>query len=117
MFIFFFFKQKTAYEMRISDWSSDVCSSDLTISSKASPGSDGLPNWRSQYNLQVRIKRVIQGKENRHIVPASAIAHAQIRDDRDFLAVLRPDGEGGYTLMTANLWAYRPKIKIGRAHV
>src|SRR3546814_10604644 len=29
MFYFFFFKQKTAYEMRISDWSSDVCSSDL----------------------------------------------------------------------------------------
>src|SRR3546814_10861756 len=27
---FFFFKQKTAYEMRISDWSSDVCSSDLS---------------------------------------------------------------------------------------
>src|SRR3546814_7136720 len=32
MFVFFFFfKQKTAYEMRISDWSSDVCSSDLTV--------------------------------------------------------------------------------------
>src|SRR3546814_4126931 len=30
--IFFFFKQKTAYEMRISDWSSDVCSSDLLAS-------------------------------------------------------------------------------------
>src|SRR3546814_7077563 len=29
VFSFFFFKQKTAYEMRISDWSSDVCSSDL----------------------------------------------------------------------------------------
>src|SRR3546814_3822081 len=29
VFDFFFFKQKTAYEMRISDWSSDVCSSDL----------------------------------------------------------------------------------------
>src|SRR3546814_3445796 len=29
--VFFFFKQKTAYEMRISDWSSDVCSSDLGI--------------------------------------------------------------------------------------
>src|SRR3546814_10692205 len=29
LMIFFFFKQKTAYEMRISDWSSDVCSSDL----------------------------------------------------------------------------------------
>src|SRR3546814_2457302 len=30
-FLFFFFKQKTAYEMRISDWSSDVCSSDLLL--------------------------------------------------------------------------------------
>src|SRR3546814_9306468 len=29
--LLFFFKQKTAYEMRISDWSSDVCSSDLQI--------------------------------------------------------------------------------------
>src|SRR3546814_1041329 len=29
-YIIFFFKQKTAYEMRISDWSSDVCSSDLS---------------------------------------------------------------------------------------
>src|SRR3546814_16340066 len=29
--MFFFFKQKTAYEMRISDWSSDVCSSDLAV--------------------------------------------------------------------------------------
>src|SRR3546814_6212593 len=32
---FFFFKQKTAYEMRISDWSSDVCSSDLPGGSQA----------------------------------------------------------------------------------
>src|SRR3546814_9051720 len=31
VFMFFFFKQKTAYEMRISDWSSDVCSSDLGL--------------------------------------------------------------------------------------
>src|SRR3546814_2596404 len=31
VFLFFFFKQKTAYEMRISDWSSDVCSSDLKV--------------------------------------------------------------------------------------
>src|SRR3546814_2182691 len=38
-FIFFFFKQKTAYEMRISDWSSDVCSSDL---SEATRQRDGL---------------------------------------------------------------------------
>src|SRR3546814_17703034 len=31
LLVFFFFKQKTAYEMRISDWSSDVCSSDLLV--------------------------------------------------------------------------------------
>src|SRR3546814_16753518 len=36
--VFFFFKQKTAYEMRISDWSSDVCSSDLAEES---------PGWRA----------------------------------------------------------------------
>src|SRR3546814_7808938 len=32
--VFFFFKQKTAYEMRISDWSSDVCSSDLGLQAR-----------------------------------------------------------------------------------
>src|SRR3546814_2002677 len=37
-FVFFFFKQKTAYEMRISDWSSDVCSSDLVH--------PGIGRWR-----------------------------------------------------------------------
>src|SRR3546814_3644382 len=36
--VFFFFKQKTAYEMRISDWSSDVCSSDLP-----EPSTEGRP--------------------------------------------------------------------------
>src|SRR3546814_8459161 len=40
LLIFFFFKQKTAYEMRISDWSSDVCSSDLH---DVSPGGSQLP--------------------------------------------------------------------------
>src|SRR3546814_2691357 len=35
VFIFFLFKQKTAYEMRISDWSSDVCSSDLYFTDKS----------------------------------------------------------------------------------
>src|SRR3546814_12201888 len=45
LFMFFFFKQKTAYEMRISDWSSDVCSSDLIggLVAGASKG-EGLGN-------------------------------------------------------------------------
>src|SRR3546814_20481790 len=39
--LFFFFKQKTAYELRISDWSSDVCSSDLSIRLRCVAGLDG----------------------------------------------------------------------------
>src|SRR3546814_18100656 len=48
MIVFFFFKQKTAYEMRISDWSSDVCSSDLSAVSKvvSAPANAGPANQR-----------------------------------------------------------------------
>src|SRR3546814_6679991 len=42
VFCFFFFKQKTAYEMRISDWSSDVCSSDLAAAGGVEDGTVGL---------------------------------------------------------------------------
>src|SRR3546814_4716579 len=42
-YFFFFFKQKTAYEMRISDWSSDVCSSDLAMSAPASASASAMP--------------------------------------------------------------------------
>src|SRR3546814_8837879 len=41
--IFFFFKQKTAYDMRISDWSSDVCSSDLQGSHDVSSARNNMP--------------------------------------------------------------------------
>src|SRR3546814_2115179 len=43
---FFFFKQKTAYEMRISDWSSDVCSSDLLECCCSEQGT--LSRWPSK---------------------------------------------------------------------
>src|SRR3546814_14892350 len=43
-FIFCFFKQKTAYEMRISDWSSDVCSSDLARALANQPFYHGCAN-------------------------------------------------------------------------
>src|SRR3546814_5715362 len=45
-FVFFFFKQKTAYEMRISDWSSDVCSSDLSSPRNAWTGGSCRRTWR-----------------------------------------------------------------------
>src|SRR3546814_6432119 len=48
VFFVFFFKQKTAYEMRISDWSSDVCSSDLAPRrlAAAGRGAEGLCRQR-----------------------------------------------------------------------
>src|SRR3546814_4203042 len=47
-FLFFFFKQKTAYEVRISDWSSDVCSSDLAEISESSARSSWLRRRRAR---------------------------------------------------------------------
>src|SRR3546814_8775724 len=45
-FFFFFCKQKTAYEMRISDWSSDVCSSDLACSASIAPNDQRYASGR-----------------------------------------------------------------------
>src|SRR3546814_1857599 len=58
MFVFFFFKQKTAYEMRISDWSSDVCSSDLIKEAKSLRGraaavAQTLAAWRERKASEV----------------------------------------------------------------
>src|SRR3546814_2906125 len=68
---FFFFKQKTAYEMRISDWSSDVCSSDLAAAIQlfgAYKGTDReeglrwvLP-WLTRKKIAVRANNVISDK-------------------------------------------------------
>src|SRR3546814_1221393 len=52
---FFFFKQKTAYEMRISDWSSDVCSSDLTLKRLMGGANFASRRWIwEQYDSLVR---------------------------------------------------------------
>src|SRR3546814_1321879 len=51
--LFFFFKQKTAYEMRISDWSSDVCSSDLQYRG----GSTAISSWGRDAHCLPRHRR------------------------------------------------------------
>src|SRR3546814_1898128 len=56
----FFYKQKTAYEMRISDWSSDVCSSDLTaeqqipVAAAQLPPQQGRSHRRQQHRANFR---------------------------------------------------------------
>src|SRR3546814_7972099 len=64
--MFFFFKQKTAYEMRISDWSSDVCSSDLCGNSWRE-GQAGTAGYKS-------MTRIGSPRESRD---PSSIAHGR----------------------------------------
>src|SRR3546814_10443897 len=54
-FVVFFFKQKTAYEMRISDWSSDVCSSDLIDRLRARGGDQ----WRIAPPSNAKSTRIV----------------------------------------------------------
>src|SRR3546814_9404493 len=61
--LFFFFKQKTAYEMRISDWSSDVFSSDLTAHPELFELAKGLKKLMTELNSH-------QQKEERILFPA-----------------------------------------------
>src|SRR3546814_3217765 len=74
--IFFFFKQKTAYEMRISDWSSDVCSSDLIGPTT---------------NEVTRIREAGDHSDRRAVAPASqAHAGAVGHPAPDLLTLVRP---------------------------
>src|SRR3546814_8992253 len=63
-FYFFFFKQKTAYEMRISDWSSDVCSSDLIVKG-ARRGGGAIDLARAQYALGIEPVAMVRGQIGR----------------------------------------------------
>src|SRR3546814_2586556 len=93
--MFFFFKQKTAYEMRISDWSSDVCSSDLEPLLRLAcggpadrdPRSGGAaypgaarsrleqPRWRGHQEAQGRERRTA----GRHCLPP--VLHRERRSE------------------------------------
>src|SRR3546814_8465292 len=67
---FFFFKQKTAYEMRISDWSSDVCSSDLHV--KPAEGLD------RHCDRRLRGRRICHVERQGDHATAERLRHRQI---------------------------------------
>src|SRR3546814_4645614 len=99
--VFFFFKQKTAYEMRISDWSSDVCSSDLAARGLA------LARWKP---------RLVDARGGGR-GPGGLVGG----DDNDLGLVV---GDGGQQLAVFGLrkgeFGVGQKVaerKIGRAHV
>src|SRR3546814_3060448 len=77
MLCFFFFKQKTAYEMRISDWSSDVCSSDLR------------QGWRA-INSTLGVARVVAAADAPIAVPEAVIERLRAREGKDGCVRLEP---------------------------
>src|SRR3546814_21160386 len=85
---FFFFKQKTAYEMRISDWSSDVCSSDL--------GRDGEPGRVEpvvgQLEAAVRLAQDLRRRQPAVVEAEDAVVIAAVRDGVVALADLEAGG-------------------------
>src|SRR3546814_5028057 len=65
---FFFFKQKTAYEMRISDWSSDVCSSDLEAAEEHELDEGDAP-CRSQLHERRQDRKAHGARQAEHDAP------------------------------------------------
>src|SRR3546814_2066982 len=65
--MFFFFKQKTAYEMRISDWSSDVCSSDLVTANKSFGATTLRQRHAKASGKTLRLQYVAKGGAKRDV--------------------------------------------------
>src|SRR3546814_18764415 len=90
---FFFFKQKTAYEMRISDWSSDVCSSDLLLDRAALLGSrlrdrGGAP--AAPYRAGDEPAQAVGGSFRRQSGVGRGAPQARLSSDRQGRATLQP---------------------------
>src|SRR3546814_6381926 len=95
---FFFFKQKTAYEMRISDWSSDVCSSDL-------------PGMGIKFN-HVDLERVEEVFHRRVVMAAAGAAHRRRGLHRSQLARRRTEGFRSVRLCPAD----RKSTRLNSSH-
>src|SRR3546814_5962919 len=104
-----FFKQKTAYEMRISDWSSDVCSSDLVVQ-LCDTASDR--RWHSPARRRVSDHRMLMASTRSPLVEfhgvekryaggsAAAVAALDLAIGRgEFLTLLGPSGSGKTTTL------------------
>src|SRR3546814_11240028 len=97
---FFFVKQKTAYEMRISDWSSDVCSSDPTEIGRDDPLRDALRYARERQHAAVEIGRDDEEEDRRRNLrgfeqdAAESLPVERTPHQGDDEAACRADGAG-----------------------
>src|SRR3546814_14404272 len=103
---FFFFKQKTAYEMRISDWSSDVCSSDLQKANRPITG-----RWPSYFATEAfaAILEVSTGGSVRIVAAYSAISTKSQNPDPAHSSMVAPFTRSMARKTTANR---RKNIKL-----
>src|SRR3546814_1424096 len=82
---FLFFKQKTAYEMRISDWSSDVCSSDLEAEAEIGPSQQGGDRVEIEQALQ-QVGIIGDRIDHRHLQGAEGCLADAVEIDFDAVA-------------------------------
>src|SRR3546814_5209021 len=111
VYFFFFFKQKTAYEMRISDWSSDVCSSDLVDEQR-----------------EAQIAGLVGIYENMRPADAAAIFDGldievlinvldRMREQKSAAILAGMNPERARQVTTELAQRQKPPAQIGRAHV
>src|SRR3546814_2015449 len=125
----FFFKEKTAYEMRISDWSSDVCSSDLQ-----KPYYDYMLTYSPYDNLAKRaypamfIGTGLWDSQVQYWEPAKYVARLRDVDSGGQTIVFRTNMDAGHGGKSGRFRRYRERAEmyafmldqlgeIGRAHV
>src|SRR3546814_8664137 len=106
-FVFYFFKQKMAYEMRISDWSSDVCSSDL-IPEEVTPalGPDATALGQIYWYT-------LEGRDPKTGKPTGGWDPHELRTLQDFYVKYALTSAQGVSEV-ASVGGF---VKIGRAHV
>src|SRR3546814_1817396 len=103
--LFFFFKQKTAYEMRISDWSSDVCSSDLQNHGNYIVQLGNVVRWMGEQAEALGVD----------LFPGFAAAEILYTDSGAVKGVAT--GDMGVARDGTHTEHYQPGMEIGRAHV
>src|SRR3546814_7630252 len=100
IFFFVFFKQKAAYEMRISDWSSDVCSSDLRALSETVDGQmqtfaakDGHYNREHFFGRDEELARLAQSMTDEQIDRLRRGGHDLVKIHAAYAAAARHRGQ------------------------
>src|SRR3546814_8734777 len=114
-FYFFFFKQKTAYEMRISDWSSDVCSSDLSFDRLVESTNNQLVYEVTEFrpsadagDLIFGLTRMVPGRVGREFFLTRGHIHAKAdRPEVYYRSEERRVGKEGVSTCRSRWWPYQ----------